>query len=66
MVVSFSNAACIIYDAESQAVVTRLDTSQDPVSGQVRNGLLIDGLPIFLLVFSYSVLRHPSPRRWAR
>ena len=35
LVVSFSNAACVIYDAETQAVVTRLDTSQDPVSGQV-------------------------------
>jgi len=34
LVVSFSNAACVIYDAETQAVVTRLDTSQDPVSGQ--------------------------------
>merc|ERR1719500_2375218 len=34
LVVSFSTAACIIYDAETQAVVTRLDTSQDPVSGQ--------------------------------
>jgi len=34
LVVSFSTAACIIYDAETSAVVMRLDTSQDPVSGQ--------------------------------
>jgi len=34
LVVSFSTAACIIYDAETSAVVMRLDTAQDPVSGQ--------------------------------
>ena len=39
LVVSFSTAACIIYDAETQAVVTRLDTAQDPVSGQVKAAL---------------------------
>jgi len=34
LVISFSTAACIIYDAETAAVVMRLDTGQDPVSGQ--------------------------------
>jgi len=34
LVVSFSTAVCIIYDAETSAVVMRLDTAQDPVSGQ--------------------------------
>jgi len=34
LVVSFSNAAAIIYDAETSGVVMKLDTSQDPVSGQ--------------------------------
>ena len=34
LVVSFSNAAAIIYDAETCGVVMKLDTSQDPVSGQ--------------------------------
>merc|ERR1719347_95306 len=34
LVVGFNTAACLIYDAESGSVVTRLDTSQDPVSGQ--------------------------------
>jgi len=34
LIISFSTAACIIYDAETQAIVIRLDTSQDPVSGQ--------------------------------
>ena len=34
LVVGFNNAAAIIYDAETGGVVTRLDTSQDPVSGQ--------------------------------
>jgi striatin 1/3/4 len=34
LVISFSTAACIIYDAETSAVVTRLETGQDPVSGQ--------------------------------
>jgi len=33
-VVSWSTAACVIYDAETAAVVIRLDTAQDPVSGQ--------------------------------
>jgi len=34
LVVGWSTAACVIYDAETAVVVTRLDTSQDPVSGQ--------------------------------
>ena len=32
--IAYSTAACVIYDADTQAVVTRLDTAADPVSGQ--------------------------------
>jgi len=34
LVIAYSTAACVIYDADTQAVVTRLDTAADPVSGQ--------------------------------
>jgi len=34
LVVSFNTAAVVIYDAETGSTVIRLDTSQDPVSGQ--------------------------------
>ena len=34
LVVSFNNASAVIYDAETSGVVMKLDTSQDPVSGQ--------------------------------
>ena len=63
LVVSFSTAACVIYDAETQAVVTRLDTSQDPVSGQVLIGLkrLAILSPLFQPVGPINaVLSHPA------
>ena len=34
-IVGYSSAACCIVDTETGQVVTRLDTAQDPVSGQV-------------------------------
>ena len=34
VVVSFNTAAAVIYDAETGSVIMRLDTAQDPVSGQ--------------------------------
>jgi len=34
-IVGYSSAACCIMDTETGQVVTRLDTAQDPVSGQV-------------------------------
>ena len=36
-VVSYNTAACIIYDAETGAVVNRLDTAQDPVCPALRS-----------------------------
>jgi hypothetical protein len=38
-VVGYNTAACCVMDTETGQVVTRLDTAQDPVSGQVNNYL---------------------------
>jgi hypothetical protein len=38
-VVGYNTAACCVLDTETGQVVTRLDTAEDPVSGQVDRSL---------------------------